>query len=1217
MVSWIILDIHPAGTADWYATGLMAQGNNPYQIRRSQGGSAIWDAVYTSNGSGFGSSMRALDVGGSGTNWVAVGDYGRIVRSSNGTTWTTYTGTNVDLKDVVFAAGNTCVAVGDGAILRSTDSGASWTVVHTGPEQFTAVHFPTALVGYAVTFDREVFTTTNGGLNWALLGAPVDAAHGFFSDVHFTSVTEGFVLTRDEILHTLDGGQHWEWFPCAQEMKKLHMRSAAIGWAVGEGGSVYRTGGGGSYRPMARFQAPTSNLCPDAPITFVNESAPGLSAEWFVNDVFVSDAEDLVYTFTPGGTLEQVTLVVSNGVWTDTLTRSVSIGPSLEIEMAPIILADTVCAGQSTQVQVPQSQQGTVFQLYRGTTAQGPQLPGNGNTLVFNTGVITTPTEFRMVASRVSSGCGSSTDTVAFTVQVGTPRADLLVGPGPSTVCRGDLLEVTVANSEPLVNYQLRRNNISIGAPQTGTGGVLAFPLGPQQQSATYSILATHVNGCSAVLLQTVPIVVLDVAVHWGTTMWNPPVGTPFDLLNGSGLQGATYQWTFDAGTNMATSTSAEPTDVVYSTAGPHTVQLIGIDQYGCRDTLVQTIHAVLPGQSAECAATQVAKPFDGGSSSLTYDGEGDLFSFHMLGYESIVALFSGDGDELYRDLPEEDDNDRHAVLVKHDAAGRPQWYAALRTTAIFQFVSDVVTDAQGNVYVSYFHNGDRDSVNVIDASGAQYAMLPAIDGAQHETVVVLSFTPQGRLRWMNSFLDYYLLDQLHVHHHGANALYVQGIAHLVKFNATTGAIIWTEYEFAYHRSFAVDPNGIWVGRGSADMVMKRVLHDGTVAFTTPPITATPAGPGWPGVISLLAMVGDGLGSVYRLDVIYGTAEIAGVTVIGDDSPSDGHFALTKFNSAGVPVWCVPFDMDGNAVQHGMALANGRVLVYMRSSDEDTLQMEGVPNHLLEGSDVWIISVDVNGNAPQADLIYRSQGELVVHFTDPTVNTLVANNAGDRIAMWVPFATAFVLNGDTVQSISGFFPNEAPLGNSQTALLHGEAACILQGTADATVLPTALFNAEQEICAGNATLFTDVSTGAPTSRSWSFQGGIPSTSTAAMQNVYYGAPGDFTFSLTVSNQAGSTTTIGSIHVDICAGISVNEASTLSLAPNPASDVVRIASSIEGPQQLRCFDTHGRMVWSGTLPQAGTLDVSAFPSGLYHLIVQHATGETHLRLVVAH
>lgn len=75
------------------------------------------------------------------------------------------------------------------------------------------------------------------------------------------------------------------------------------------------------------------------------------------------------------------------------------------------------------------------------------------------------------------------------------------------------------------------------------------------------------------------------------------------------------------------------------------------------------------------------------------------------------------------------------------------------------------------------------------------------------------------------------------------------------------------------------------------------------------------------------------------------------------------------------------------------------------------------------------------------------------------------------------------------------------------------------------VLCTANFESNipsNTICAGTSLTFSDLSwNGTPTSWSWTFAGGTPSTSTSSSPTIVYNTPGTYDVTLTVSNASGS------------------------------------------------------------------------------------------------
>ncbi|MCW3103262.1 MAG: hypothetical protein JWO09_1702 [Bacteroidetes bacterium] len=76
-------------------------------------------------------------------------------------------------------------------------------------------------------------------------------------------------------------------------------------------------------------------------------------------------------------------------------------------------------------------------------------------------------------------------------------------------------------------------------------------------------------------------------------------------------------------------------------------------------------------------------------------------------------------------------------------------------------------------------------------------------------------------------------------------------------------------------------------------------------------------------------------------------------------------------------------------------------------------------------------------------------------------------------------------------------------------------------------------NATNTVCQGNSLTFSDLSwNGNPTSWSWSFPGGTPSTSTDSVPVVQYNTPGIYDVTLTVSNASGSVNTTKTNYVTV-------------------------------------------------------------------------------------
>lgn len=153
-----------------------------------------------------------------GDAYVAVGDYGTIIRSTDsGKTWQQAAAVPVSglLTSVSFADAKNGWAVGHGGIILATrDGGENWEIQHTadGKPVLLSVHFTDAGHGYVVGAYGTALQTADGGKTWE----PMQVGEGRDADLHLNHVfsgPEGTLFAAGEsgsAFRSKDGGQHWE-----------------------------------------------------------------------------------------------------------------------------------------------------------------------------------------------------------------------------------------------------------------------------------------------------------------------------------------------------------------------------------------------------------------------------------------------------------------------------------------------------------------------------------------------------------------------------------------------------------------------------------------------------------------------------------------------------------------------------------------------------------------------------------------------------------------------------------------------------------------------------------------------------------------------------------------------------------------------------------------------------------------------------------------------
>jgi PKD repeat protein len=133
--------------------------------------------------------------------------------------------------------------------------------------------------------------------------------------------------------------------------------------------------------------------------------------------------------------------------------------------------------------------------------------------------------------------------------------------------------------------------------------------------------------------------------------------------------------------------------------------------------------------------------------------------------------------------------------------------------------------------------------------------------------------------------------------------------------------------------------------------------------------------------------------------------------------------------------------------------------------------------------------------------------------------------------------------------------------------------------------PVASFTADNvNICIGQSVQFTSTSTGAPTSYSWTFQGGTPATSTLQNPSVTYNTAGTYNVSLTVSNANGENTSSQTGFITVTGAstntLPINEGFTATAFPPTTPAIWDIINTDGGAT------TWSRSATVGVAPTAG-------------------------------
>jgi len=179
----------------------------------------------------------------SGSVFIAVGDHGTILRSTNdGVNWISISsGVSTNLNKVRFASSTIGYAVGaSGTVLKTTDGGATWSQ-STSPDanELKAVCFTSESVGYTGNSFGTVYKTTNGGTGWS----QIHSGAGIITSIQFLDAQTGYLASNTGLYKTTNGGTIWT-SPSTPNITDMVFTDASNGWYIYQNQLFQTTNGG-------------------------------------------------------------------------------------------------------------------------------------------------------------------------------------------------------------------------------------------------------------------------------------------------------------------------------------------------------------------------------------------------------------------------------------------------------------------------------------------------------------------------------------------------------------------------------------------------------------------------------------------------------------------------------------------------------------------------------------------------------------------------------------------------------------------------------------------------------------------------------------------------------------------------------------------------------------------------------------------------------------
>ncbi|MCC5923544.1 MAG: T9SS type A sorting domain-containing protein [Crocinitomicaceae bacterium] len=262
-------------------------------------------------------------------------------------------------------------------------------------------------------------------------------------------------------------------------------------------------------------QGLNTTFCLNDNISLEAFSLPGATYQWTGPNGFNSTDQNAEIVAATG---------LNQGVYELTYTLNGCVSPALTKEVTMNALPgsssigainNAICPGQSAEIFIVNSLSNHTYQLFDVTNSSnlGTLQTGNGDTLFFNTGNLTTNSEFNVVVSNTSTGCVSVTPNIEITM-LSAPSAPIMTG---DEVCNSGLMTLTASGASGGEFYTWYTDASGLNALAGITGNTFQVDT---NITLNYYVSITGSNGCEGPLSPVTASVI-------------NPLNPPVDIISG------------------------------------------------------------------------------------------------------------------------------------------------------------------------------------------------------------------------------------------------------------------------------------------------------------------------------------------------------------------------------------------------------------------------------------------------------------------------------------------------------------------------------------------------------------------------------------------------------------------------------------------------------------------------------------------------------------
>jgi photosystem II stability/assembly factor-like uncharacterized protein/PKD repeat protein len=1093
-----IYDFHFFSSSVFIAVGTYAFGQNAVILKTTNGG-LNWTISYQSSTGTWPNIINNVHFI-SNLIGISVGTNGRILRTVNGgISWTAInSGTSNELRDVVFNSLNEGVIVGDGIKMKSSNSGLNWSVTSTSSNYCNSAELLNNSIGYAIGDDHILSKTTDGGNVWN------DSYLNFQGSVAIPELalltdTEGFFIGNNGLFyHTTTSGQYWSTLNLGFEPASLTIAPWNQIYVSGYTGEIVQINPNSYFHPIANFTLNSNVLCYNQLTTFTNLSDPNLSSTWLLDGNPISQDYNLSYLANIPNQSHEVTLVVSDGISSDSISKTIYVNQGNEFNLNVNVSSPQICLNGSTTISVLNSSQSISYQLYKNSIPIGSPISGNNTTLNFQTGTLQTSTEYCITATLNLSSCAPTVHSWCGMITMQNPIASTITLFEQDTICPNSLANLIVYNSQNAVTYSLYVGNVQQGTSQLGNSQNLNFNIPSINENTVAYIKGVSELGC-VTNYPTQPLVVENPNVYWSSVNFSPLVNEPLFLLNTTLTEG-TYLWNFGSGASISQSNLFEPL-VSYSTSGLHDVTLSHTTPLGCIQSVTRKFHVVdsfLPEQCEKIRILDVSAPAIASTAEeITRDHSDNIISVARLSGNPISYTTSDNGDYLTIERPLNGTSLYKLFIVKYLPDGRPMWSACIQSEDRIGH-SSITTDSNDNIIFLFEANNYQDTIKIFSADQKMIKWKP------NSNFVTIKFDSNGIFQWKNqvSYLYSPPLRKVFVKTDEDNSIYACTATSSHKYNSSGELIYNIQSPFA---DVIPDNSGGFFGLVKD---FPRIYHYnavGTLIEQSPVIYQTD---GATSSVPQLQLRSDDHGNLYAVgafknNMVFGIDTLNSIFTSG--------ISLLKFNSELMPVSSNTMTSSTQIFLKGFDIRENNVVIASLNSGATIDLNGGSMNNFDNNFHYFLYRSDTLLNNVQVKSMFQIDPTSTV---TTQLDNLALTEDGNRLSFQFYF-------DNTINFQSGIqFIDDIP-GYKYIGITNFDLACLLDSIVPSDVI--AYFDSPLKSCQNLPIDLQNFSQNA-ISNYWTFEGANVSNSQEENPQVIFQSPGVHQVSLTCTSANGAVNT---------------------------------------------------------------------------------------------